>query len=563
MDKLKELLQNKMVLYGAVAVIFVIILIIVISIIAAASGGGKSAEPVKTVATQELQDDFDLITTDNVGKAIEIQTILARNGIEAKRGADGNKSVVYLKGKSSKRKAKGKPATEAQRDSALLLIVKSGLVDKNVGLEIFDKSDFTSTREDKRIKLSRAVNGELSRLIRQMPNIDNASVLVSIPESTMFKADKKPISATVMLTVPPGVRLDASIIKAIKSLLIGSVVDLTSDNISITDSNGNVYSSLVKSLDDQLAKLQENDTYMQNKVASQLDMLVGKGNYVVTVSTFLNQVPIHETSIKYDPNSKTSVTEQTFREGLGDNSEDSSRGSDAVSVYLPNGLQNSSSSSSQNKNYERTATETSYGVGKTHTQKYYETGIIENVSIAVTLNADSMPPNMTEEELKSQIAKAASPKVSAENVSIAYAETIDPYLSSDRPSKLPVPESSGNPWWLAIAIIIIGLFFGFMFVQKKLQDSTVEQEETIKQLKEKTSEQEKQIVDVNLRAAELIEKQSILTQELLEQQKQLQIEKKQKTQDSLEEVIEEVSSDMEQSDSDKTLENLKSWIERS
>ena len=547
---IKELLQNKTILYsvigGVCALIFIIILVVCLSV------GGKSS--TGEVIDKIEKEPFDIVTTDNQGKAIEIQSILARYKINAKRKAEGSKTTVYLEG--------GK-YTNSQRDTALLVLVKSGLIDQNVGLEIFDKNDFTSTREDKRIKLARAVNGELSRLIRKMPNIDNATVLVSIPESSFFKADKKPISATVMLTVASGVKLDASVIKAIKSLLMGSVVDLSAENISITDSNGNVYNSLVKSIDDQIAKIQENDSYMQNKVAAQLDMLLGHGNYVVTVSTSLNQVPKEITSIQYNPDGKTSLTEQTFREGLGDTSQDTNKGSDAVSVYLPNGLQNSSSTSSQNKNYSREATEKTYGVDKKHVSEYYKSGIIENISIAVTMNADSMPPNMTVDELKAQIARAASPKVNPDNVSIAFAETIDPYLASDRPVNLPVPEASGNPWWLAIALLLAGLVVGFVFVHKKLKDSSSEQEEELRILKQKTSEQEKQIVDVNLKAAELIEKQTILTQELLEHQKQLQIEKAKETESSLDEVVEEVSADLAQSDSEKTLKELKSWIEKS
>ncbi|MBE7704333.1 MAG: hypothetical protein E7Z90_00815 [Cyanobacteria bacterium SIG29] len=548
---IKELLENKVVLYSVIggAVVLLLLVILTVSI----SSGGKNQSSAKVIEKVQ-KEQFDIVTTDNQGKAIEIQTLLARNGIAAKRSQEGSKVTVFLEA--------GK-YTNTDRDSALLSVVKSGLVDQNVGLEIFDKNDFTSTREDKRIKLARAVNGELARLIRQLPNIDNASVLVTIPENTMFKADKKPINATVMLTVPSGVRLDNSVIKSIKSLLLGSVAELTAENISITDSNGNVYSSLVKSIDDQVSKLQENDMYMQNKVAAQLDMLLGKGNYVVTVSTFLNQVPVEETSISYDPNSKTSITEQTFREGLGDNSHDTNKGSDAVSVYLPNGLRNSSSTSSQNKNYERTARETSFGVGKTHTSRYYKTGIIEKISIAVTMNADAMPANLSEFDLKAQIAKAASPKVAPEDVSIAYAEAIDPYLASDRPVNLPRPDASGNPWWLAIALLLVGLIIGFIFVHRKLKDSSSEQEEALKQLQRKTVEQEKQIVDVNLKAAELIEKQTILTQELLEQQKQLQIEKKKQPEISLDEVVEEVSSDLAQSDDEKTLKELKSWIEKS
>jgi flagellar biosynthesis/type III secretory pathway M-ring protein FliF/YscJ len=39
-------------------------------------------------------------------------------------------------------------------------------MDKNVGLEAFDHSDITASREEKRIKLIRALQGELARLIR-------------------------------------------------------------------------------------------------------------------------------------------------------------------------------------------------------------------------------------------------------------------------------------------------------------------------------------------------------------------------------------------------------------
>lgn len=551
----QELLKDKKILYGIIGGGAVILLTVIIVVAMAVSSGSSSTGTPKEKVVNE---DFIIITTENPGKALEIQTLLARSNIVAKSSIDGSKTKVYLE--------KGK-YTNTERDRALIEVVKSGLVDQNVGLEIFDKSDFTSTREDKRIKLVRAVNGELARLIRRMPRIENASVLVSIPENSMFKADKKPISVTVVLTVEQNEkypdRIDDSTIRAIKSLLLGSVSGLEGENISITDTNGNVYNSLVKSIDDQISKVQEFDEYMKNKVSAQLDRLVGQGNYVVTVSTFLNQVPSEETSITYNPSEKTSITEQTFKEGLGDESLDSNKGSDAVSVYLPNGLQNSSSTSSQNKNYERTASEVTYGVGKTHKTKVLKAGTIEKISIAVTVDANAMPANMTEKEVKTLIAHAASPNLTAEDVSIAYVETIDPYLAADRPVNLPVPAASGNPWWLALVLIVIGLVVGFVFVHKKLKDSSSDQADELKMLKEKAKEQEKQIADVNLKAAELIEKQTILTQEFLEQQKQMQLEKKPDNDVSLDEVIEDVSSDIAYGDSEKTLKELKSWIEKS
>ena len=49
----------------------------------------------------------------------------------------------------------------------------------------------------------------------------------------------------------------------------------------------------------------------------------------------------------------------------------------------------------------------------------------------------------------------------------------------------------------------------------------------------------------------------------MEHQKQLQIEKKSQADTSLDDVIEEISSDIAYGDSEETLKGLKSWIEKS
>jgi len=105
--------------------------------------------------------------------------------------------------------------------------------------------------------------------------------------------------------------------------------------------------------------------------------------------------PFEKFTIDYDPERKASVTEQTFSEGLGDQTTDSNKNVNAVSVYLPNGLPNGSSDSSQNRNYSRTARETQFGVTKTQTNEYIKPGVIEEISIAVTLDKNALPANTT------------------------------------------------------------------------------------------------------------------------------------------------------------------------
>lgn len=563
MEKIQELLKNKTILYSAIGATILVVVLLIVGIVMISKPKDKAQTYEKVIDTP-----FVLFTTDNAGKAIEVQALLARQNIVATRKAEGSKTTLSLE-----------KYTASQRDQALLTIVSSGLMDQYVGLEIFDKGDFTSTKEDKKIRLARAINGELSRLIRKIDPIENASVFISIPEQTMFSQDKKPVTATVQIVIPSGTKLEANKVRAIQNLLLGSVSGLTSENISITDTNGNVYNSIANSSDDQLAKLQEQDQYMQAKVASQLDRLVGKGNYVVTVSTFLRQVPKETTRIEYDPNSKIALTEQTFSEGLGDRTQDSNAGLNAVSVYLPNGLPASGSDSSQNRNYTRTARETQYGISKSQTTEYSKTGTVEEISIAVTIESSAMPSNMTLDELKAQVARSASPKVSIDNVSIAFSDSIEPYLAGDKPVNLPKPDESGNPWWLTIALVIILLTAGYTYLSKKLKEKAEKQQEEVEALRKKTADQEKQLNDVNLKASQLIEKQQQMAQGLMEQQALSQQfvqqisnqqqaapaipQQPQQAVNELEDVLDDVRSDLSVADVDELGDQVKSWLERS
>ena len=538
----QKILENKPLLYGLIGgLVVVLALFITIGVVVSSNNSGAP----KTVKEKVIDKPLDLLTTDNLGKAIEIQALLAREGITVDRRMDGQKSVLYLQ-----------KYTMTQRDRALLAIVKSGLIDQNIGLEIFDKGDFTSTKEDKRIRLTRAINGELSRLIRKIPPIENASVFVSIPDQVMFEQDQKPVTATVQLVMPSGEKLDNMKVKAIRNLLLGSINGLEAENISITDTNGNVYDSIASADDDMLAKLEENDQYMQAKVKTQLDKLIGKGNYAVTVSTYLRQAPMQRDAIDFDPTKKTALTEQTFSEGLGDQTRDSNRGLSAVSVYLPNGLPANNADSAQNRSYSRTARETQYGVPKIQTSELVKPGTIEDISIAVTLEESSIPANMTLDELKELIAKAASPKATAENVEIAFSDSVDPFLAGDKPESLPKPDSTGNPWWIAIALILIGLGIGLKFLSDRVKAAQERQIAEIAMLREKSQDQEKQLRDVNLKAAELIERQTQLAQGMLEQKQQAQ------TIPELKSTLSELADEMSGLDDDDLAEHVKSWIEK-
>ena len=222
--------------------------------------------------------------------------------------------------------------------------------------------------------------------------------------------------------------------------------------------------------------------------------------------------------------------------------------------------------SNQNRNYSRTAKETQYGVSKIQTNEYMSPGVIEDISIAVTMDKAALPPDITIDDLKELIAHAASPKANPENVSIVFNDSNDPYLASDNPEKLPKPDETGNPWWLAIAMVAASLFLGHRAVTQRLKKMRENQEMEMEALREKTVAQEQQLRDVSQRAEALVQQQQQLQQGLIDQkeQTQLQIQQSRMPVDytPLKNALAEIKSEFDMADEESTGEKLKSWIEQ-
>ena len=67
-------------MYGAIGAVVLVLAIIIIAISVAASNGG-GGEGKTDLGGEPLKANVDLLTTDNVGKALEIQALLAKQGI--------------------------------------------------------------------------------------------------------------------------------------------------------------------------------------------------------------------------------------------------------------------------------------------------------------------------------------------------------------------------------------------------------------------------------------------------------------------------------------------------
>ena len=205
---------------------------------------------------------------------------------------------------------------------------------------------------------------------------------------------------------------------------------------------------------------------------------------------------------------------------------------------------------------------TAQKLSKIQTKEFADSGTIEDISIAVTLDKAALPPDLSLEELKELVARSASPKCNPQNVSIAFNDSNDPYLASDNPEKLPKPEETGNPWWLAVALVGLSLIIGHRFVVKRLAKMKEQHEDEMDVLREQAMMHERQLQDVSRQAADLMSSQDQMQQNLLEEINSRGIGQKQADITPLRDALADLKEEFETYDEEEDTNKIKSWIEQ-
>jgi len=212
---------KRIVMFGSlVLVVLIVILLFVFGVIPLPSfgGGGVSGKYVVLYQNMDLKDAAAVVESLNSA------------GFKDYQLRDGGKTVLI---------------NRKVQDQARISLASEGIPAGGVvGFEIFDKGgQLGATDFDKRIKLTRALSGELSRNISRIYGIEDAKVQIVIPEKSMFATEKVPVTAAVFLKLRPGFLLSPQQVTGIRALVASSVEDAKQENITVVDYNGKVLSS--------------------------------------------------------------------------------------------------------------------------------------------------------------------------------------------------------------------------------------------------------------------------------------------------------------------------------
>ena len=123
------------------------------------------------------------------------------------------------------------------------ILIREDLIPQGIDpWAIFDVERWTITDFERNVNKRRAIIEEVRQHIKALDDIDDASVVVNIPERTLFTADQNPVSASVVLYPKPGsdIVTNRKKVEGIQKLLRFAVEGLKDENITIADSSGNV-----------------------------------------------------------------------------------------------------------------------------------------------------------------------------------------------------------------------------------------------------------------------------------------------------------------------------------
>lgn len=186
----------------------------------------------------------------------------------------------------------------------------------NIGYSIFDQNNLGMTDFLQNLNFRRALEGELTRTIMQLSEVDAARVHIVIPKDRLFKKDKQEATASIVLKLRRSNGLDKQQIKGITHLVAASVEGLKPSNISIVDYDGNLLSS--GSEEDPLAGLSSSqlevrkqvEEYLENKAQTMMDKVLGANQAIIRVTADLNFSQLEKTSETYDPNTASVRSEE-------------------------------------------------------------------------------------------------------------------------------------------------------------------------------------------------------------------------------------------------------------
>ncbi|HEY8486993.1 MAG TPA: flagellar basal-body MS-ring/collar protein FliF [Limnochordales bacterium] len=338
-----------------------------------------------------------------------------------------------------------------------------------VGFEVLRETQLGLTDFERRARYLWALQGELVRTIRSIQGVADARVHVVAPERSLFVGEQKEATASVLLTLLPGVQLSPRQVRGIVHLVANSVEGLRPENVTVVDSAGNVLSDSLQetagagasnAVAERLQLERQYERELERSLQATLERIWGEGRVLVRVNadlTFDSQEERHEI---FSPvvNGRSGIVRSEQR------TEESFLGSSAPSGGVPGVSSNVPGYVSQlaqpggPSEFQRLETVTNYEVNRVERRVVMAPGRIQRLSVAVWIDGELDPAEQQRTEQVVAAAMGLQPQ-RGDQVTVAsmrFARAPEPSATEARLLAAEgVPAVRGVVWWLLALLLVV------------------------------------------------------------------------------------------------------------
>jgi len=210
---------------------------------------------------------------------------------------------------------------ESKVQEARIRLASQGLPQSDsMGIEMIQKDSAlgnSSLMESARYQS--VLETELARTIIKVQGVESARVHLALPKPSVFLRDAHKATASVMVQLYPGRRLDPGQVAAIVHLVASSVPELSANDVTLVDQAGSLLNSPDESAEAAATTRHFEETRKlegsyQQRIIDLLEPILGAGRVRATVTADMDYTVTEETHENYDPQKTAVRSEQTSNE---------------------------------------------------------------------------------------------------------------------------------------------------------------------------------------------------------------------------------------------------------
>jgi flagellar M-ring protein FliF len=210
---------------------------------------------------------------------------------------------------------------ESKVQEARIRLATQGLPQSDsMGIEMIQKeSTLGASSMMETARYQSVLETELARTIVKVQGVQSARVHLALPKPSVFVRDARKATASVLLQLYPGRRLEPGQVAAIVHLVASSVPELAASDVTLVDQSGTLLNSPDENAEQAAStrqfeytrKLEES---YQQRIIDLLEPIIGPGRVRATVTADMDFTVTEETRENYDPQKTAVRSEQTSSE---------------------------------------------------------------------------------------------------------------------------------------------------------------------------------------------------------------------------------------------------------